>query len=259
MATFKQDSNTIRPLQIIPAIDLLNGQVVRLYQGNYDQVTVYCQDPAKQAKQFQQAGAEILHIVDLSAARTGKRQDTGNSQAITAILKALGKTMKVELGGGIRNLDSLKECFDLGVDRCVLGTAAVKDPKFLEKSLGIYGPEKIIVGVDARNQTVQLSGWEEESFINVRALLKDLENKGVCNVIFTDISRDGTLSGPGKALYNYIEDCNLDFILSGGLSCLEDLKEILSTRHLRLVGVISGRAIYEKRLDIGQAVQMCKA
>ncbi len=248
-------------LQIIPAIDLLEGQVVRLYQGKYEDATLYHTEPALQAKAFAKAGAKLLHIVDLNAARSKTDEDeprlASNSKAIRAILEAVEGEMEVELGGGLRNMRALESAFALGLRRCIIGTGAVKNPAFLKEALAAYGPQRIIVGVDAQGDKVRISGWEEDGGILVAELLASLEQKGVKQVIFTDIARDGALTGPGSLLFSYIEQCSLEFFLSGGISSIEDIKKLLAKAHPRLLGLICGRAIYEQKLDLRQAVQLC--
>ena len=247
----------MKAFRIIPAIDLLDGEIVRLYQGDYAKVTVYAHDPSLQAREFLRAGAEFLHIVDLNAARSGKSEK--NTAAIAAIAKAVGNDLGLELGGGIRNWESLEKCLELGIKRCVIGTAAVKDPAFLKKALEHYGAERILVGLDVYKGIVRVSGWEEASHLKVSELLLTFEQMGLKEIIFTDISRDGTLEGPGDALAPYLKSSKLNFILSGGLSSLKDLESILAARHPQLIGAISGRALYEKKLDLRAALEMCKA
>lgn len=247
----------MRTFRIIPSIDLLDGKVVRLYQGNYAKLRVYNCDPCKQAQDFLEAGAELLHLVDLNAARKPKAKE--NKKFIAEIAKRVGSALEIELGGGIRDWESLETCFSLGIKRCVIGTAAVKDIDFLKKALEHYGAGRIIVGLDVYKGMAYISGWEEESHLKASELLFQLEQIGLKEVIFTDISRDGTLVGPGKALVPYLKNSELDFILSGGLSSLKDLEVILASRHPRLIGAISGRALYEKKLDLKLALEMCKA
>ena len=253
---------------IIPAIDLFDGQVVRLYKGDYNKLSIYNKNPKAQAIEFFEAGADIIHLVDLNAARSGKFLE--NFEAITAIIKAIKeismkkaekgseRKLKIELGGGIRSWDNLKQSFDLGIDRCVIGTAAVKDPELLIKALKVYGAEKIIVGVDVKDNKVQISGWEEDSSLKASDFLSHLEKLGLKEIIFTDISRDGTLEGPGNAIKQYLETTQLKFILSGGISSLKDLRIILEQREANLIGAITGRAIYEKKIDLKEAVKLCK-
>ena len=247
--------------QVIPSIDILDGKVVRLYQGKYDRSTVYDADPVEQACTFVEAGAFMIHLIDLDAARSGNRQTNHKIiQKMAGSVKKVNQQVQVELGGGLRDEAALQESFALGVDRCILGTAAVKDPSFLERAIKEHGPERIIVGVDVQDDLVQIAGWEEASLWKVSDFLQSLESKGVQEVIMTDISRDGTLEGPGNAILgNYIKECDLRFILSGGVSSLQDLELLLAARHPRLVGAISGRAIYENTLDLKRAVALCEA
>ena len=249
------------PFQIIPALDILDSKLVRLYQGDYAQSTIYADDPLPQAQEFVKAGCQLLHLVDLNAARSAARDVNRNSiQKIVTTVKNMNSAVQIELGGGIRNRDALHECFELGIDRCIIGTAAIHDPDFLSSAVTQYGAERIIVGVDVRDDRVQISGWEKASLWRANDLLEFLAQKqGVREVILTDISRDGTLAGPGNAiLENYIEKHDLRFILSGGISALRDLENLLRQRHPRLIGAISGRALYEKKLDLRQALALCE-
>ncbi len=244
--------------QIIPAADLFEGKIVRLYQGKYDQITVYDQEPISRIKKFVEAGVNLIHIVDLSAARDGKISSS-NQKAILSICKSFQNTqnLKIQIGGGIREMDVLKRYFGLGISRCIIGTASIQNPDFLNKALYLYGPEKILCSVDVLNQMVRVSGWEQSSGILASDLLKQLEKIGIQEVIYTDISRDGTLKGPGNGLSPHLQNCQLDFILSGGISSLEDIQDLLKKRHPRLKGAITGKAIYEGKLDLKKVVQLC--
>lgn len=249
---------------LIPAIDLLDGQVVRLLHGDYEQRTNYTTDPGAQAAQFVQAGAGIVHVVDLNAARSGKRDV--NASAIREIVAATGEHAKVELGGGIRDHRSLEQVLALGVRRCVIGTAAVEQPQFLREALAGHGADAIIVGVDAKDGRVRTAGWEVDGGISTLDLLPRLEDDGVRQVIFTDIAVDGALTGPAyESIRAVLEKTSkLEIIASGGVSATSDVPALaLWARGFeagrRLFGVIAGRAIYEGHLDVAQANRALRA
>ncbi len=245
----------IREFRIIPAIDLLDGKVVRLLRGDYNQVTVYSDDPPSLVREFIQAGASLIHVVDLSAARNGDRKP--NHDAIIEILKASRGLASIEIGGGIRSDEALQEYFEAGAGRCILGTSAVTDQEFLKRSLALYGGDRIIVGVDARDGRVKISGWEQDGGLEVFDFLHRLRDMGVKEVIFTDISTDGTLSGvPVETLKRVLQESDMRIIASGGVSSIEDIKKLLAIQHAHLVGVIAGRAIYDKKLDTAEAIRL---
>ncbi len=242
-------------MKIIPAIDLLENEAVRLYKGDYSQKTVYHNEPWKLAESFWDDGAEFLHIVDLDAARNQKDVNKSTIQKIRNATKA-----KIELGGGIRDLDTLKFYESIGIDRFIIGSAAVTNPTFLEESLDCVGNEKIVVGVDAKEGIVKIHGWEKDTNLHFSDLLKKLQIKGVKHIVFTDISRDGTMQGPNIESYRYILDnFNFDLIASGGVSSLQDILELSSLpTKSSLFGVITGKAIYEKSFRLSEAVKLYK-
>ncbi len=244
--------------QVIPAVDLLGGNVVRLYKGDYDQSTVYGKDPAQPIRAFIEAGAELVHVVDLDAARQGDR--SVNREAVRLIREAAGDAVRLEIGGGIRDMTAVEEYRNAGMDRVIIGTAAVRNPEFTAEAVARFGADHVIVGVDARDGTVRVSGWEEESSLTVDDFVRDLaETRGVTEIIFTDIERDGALTGPPlAALRNLLDTSSLHIIASGGVSSLDDVRTLLDLRRQkpRLGGVISGKAIYEGRLDLAAAVQL---
>ncbi len=251
---------------IIPAVDLLGGQVVRLYKGDYDQSTVYGDDPGAPIREFLKAGAELIHVVDLDAARNGDR--SVNAAAIQKILAVLhefreqGGRALLEVGGGIRDLTAIDHYIAAGVDRCIIGTAAVKDPDFVTAAVQKHGGEAIIVGVDALDGVVRVSGWEESSGRSVHEFARDMQARGVQEIIFTDIARDGALTGPPvQALKALLDESAVRVIASGGVATLDDVRTLLELKQNggeRLVGVISGKAIYEKKLDLPAAVALCR-
>lgn len=236
-------------MKIFPAIDLRDGKAVRLFQGDYDQMTVYNENPVEIAKSFKAKGADCLHLVDLDGAKDGKLV---NFDTIKAIVEQVD--MYVEVGGGIRDEERIKQYLDLGVGRVILGTIAIKDPAFLEEMVSKYG-EKIAVGVDARDGFVAINGWKEitdkESF-EFCTYLRDI---GVKTVIYTDISRDGSLQGTNIEAYKKLRQIEgLEITASGGISFEEEitiLKDITDA-------AILGKAIYSGILDLERAVQLAK-
>lgn len=229
-------------MQIFPAIDLRGGQVVRLYQGDYDRETVYGRDPCAAARDFIAAGAEYLHVVDLDGARDGT---AANFDSIAAIARQGG--LYIEVGGGIRTEERIRQYLDLGVGRCILGTAAVKDFGFTVRMAQTYG-EKIAVGVDARDGYVAVNGWRELSAERGVDFCRRLHDAGVRTVIYTDISRDGAEQGTNLALYRELSAIQgLNITASGGVSSLAELKELqaIGTR-----AAILGKALYTGRLDL---------
>ena len=229
-------------MQIFPAIDLRGGQVVRLYQGDYDRETVYAADPCAVARSFLAAGAKYLHVVDLDGARDGV---LANFETIAAIVKQGG--LYIEVGGGIRTEDRIRRYLDLGVGRCILGTIAVKDFAFTERMARTYG-DRIAVGVDARDGYVAVSGWKELSAERGVDFCRRLRDAGVKTVIYTDISRDGAEAGTNLDLYRELSEIQgLDITASGGVSSIEELKELqrIGTR-----AAILGKALYTGRLDL---------
>ena len=229
-------------MQIFPAIDLRGGQVVRLYQGDYDKETVYAQDPCAVARSFLAAGAKYLHVVDLDGARNGM---LANFETIAAIVKQGG--LYIEVGGGIRTEDRIRRYLDLGVGRCILGTIAVRDFDFTARMAQTYG-DRIAVGVDARDGYVAVSGWKELSAERGVDFCRRLRDAGVKTVIYTDISRDGAEAGTNLDLYRELSEIQgLDITASGGVSSIEELKELqrIGTR-----AAILGKALYTGRLDL---------
>ena len=229
-------------MQIFPAIDLRGGQVVRLYQGDYDQMTVYGADPCAVARDFLAAGARYLHVVDLDGALDGT---LANFESIAAIARQGG--LYIEVGGGIRDEERIRRYLDLGVGRCILGTIAVKDFAFTERMAQKYG-DRIAVGVDARDGYVAVSGWKELSAERGVDFCRRLRDAGVKTVIYTDISRDGAEAGTNLDLYRELSEIQgLDITASGGVSSIEELRELqrIGTR-----AAILGKALYTGRLDL---------
>lgn len=234
---------------IIPAIDIQNGVVVRLFQGAFDEKTVYSDDPLKTARFWVQQGAMMLHIVDLDGAATGAPK---NIHAIKKISREF--TIPVQCGGGARSYDSVTQLFDVGVSRVVLGTKAVEDRDFLEKVFKAY-TDRVIVSIDAKNGEVLVKGWQEGSGgLDIFTFAKRLEEIGFRQVIFTDTSKDGTLEGPNIAqIRALLKETKLKVIASGGISNLDDIKQLKEIEKEGVVGVIIGKALYEGKFTLKQA------
>ena len=232
---------------LLPAIDLYEKKVVRLTRGDYAQMTVYSDDPVAQAKLFQDAGAQWLHTVDLEGAKDGS---TPNYSVIEAICK--DTNLKVEIGGGIRSLDTIQKYLDAGVERVILGTKAVTDPAFLEESLDKFGSH-IAVGVDIKDGKIAIKGWLETAQDSVEDFFTKLCKLGVSTVICTDVSKDGMLAGTNVDIYRQLsQKFSLDLIASGGVSSQEDLTRL---KALGLYGAILGKALYTGALDLKTALR----
>lgn len=237
-------------MNIFPAIDLIGGQAVRLEKGDYDKKTVFNSDPVSVAVDFKNDGAEYLHLVDLDGAKSGK---TDNFDVIREIVNKSG--LKVEIGGGIRNMETVKKYLDTGVMRVIIGTAAITNPEFLDKALEKYG-EKIAVGVDIKDGKVAIHGWTEVSQFTCEEFLAQMQTKGVKTVICTDISKDGMMSGTNLELYKSLsEKFTMDITASGGVSTLNDVKTL---NDMNMYGAILGKALYVGGIDLKQAIAITK-
>ena len=235
---------------LYPAIDLVGGKAVRLYKGDYAQMTVYSDDPLSVALDFQAAGATRMHLVDLEAAKSGIPE---NAETIRAI--AENTDLFLEVGGGIRTMETLERYLSLGVDRAILGTAAVTDPGFLEAAVKQYG-EKVAVGVDLKDGFVAIKGWTETSELTAEAFFARMEAIGVKTVICTDISRDGAMKGTNRELYKALsEQFSIDLIASGGVSSLED---VAALKDLGLHGAIIGKAYYTGAINLKEALEVAR-
>jgi phosphoribosylformimino-5-aminoimidazole carboxamide ribotide isomerase len=239
-----------RPMQVIPAIDLLDGQCVRLHQGDYDQVTRFSDDPVAQALSWQEQGAERLHLVDLDGARTGEPVNDAVIRAVTAAL-----AIPVQLGGGVRTAERAEELLACGLDRVILGTVALEQPELVEQ-LAKRHPGRIVVGIDARNGKVATRGWIEESSTDASALARRFSASPLAALICTDIATDGTLAGPNlEFLRGMAEASAVPVIASGGIGTLEHLLSLLPLEAQGVSGVIVGRALYDGRVDLAEALQ----
>ncbi|MBU3649875.1 MAG: 1-(5-phosphoribosyl)-5-[(5-phosphoribosylamino)methylideneamino]imidazole-4-carboxamide isomerase [Limnohabitans sp.] len=235
---------------LIPAIDLKDGHCVRLKQGDMEQATTFSEDPAQMALQWVARGARRLHLVDLNGAFAGKPQ---NHLAIKSILKAVGDDLPVQLGGGIRDLDTIEKYIDAGMRYVIIGTAAVKNPGFLKDACSAFGGH-IIVGLDARDGKVATDGWSKLTGHEVVDLAKKFEDYGVESIIYTDIGRDGMLTGINiDATVQLAQSLTIPVIASGGLSNLQDIEALCAVEDEGIEGVICGRAIYSGDLDFAKA------
>ncbi|MDR4305980.1 1-(5-phosphoribosyl)-5-[(5-phosphoribosylamino)methylideneamino]imidazole-4-carboxamide isomerase [Chelatococcus sambhunathii] len=234
---------------LYPAIDLKGGAVVRLRQGDMDQATVYGSDPAAQAESFEADGFEWLHVVDLDGAFAGESRNAGAVEGILGRVK-----MPVQLGGGIRDMAGVEAWLGRGVTRVILGTAAVRDPDFVKAAAKAH-PERVAVGIDARDGLVAVEGWAEVSDMTALDLARRFEDAGVAAIIYTDISRDGLLKGLNlEATRALAEAVSIPVIASGGLAGIEDVKRLVAPENRAIAGAITGRALYDGRLDAREAL-----
>jgi phosphoribosylformimino-5-aminoimidazole carboxamide ribotide isomerase len=239
---------------LFPAIDLKDGQCVRLVKGDMAQATVFNLDPADQARRFADAGAEWLHLVDLNGAFAGKPV---NAAAVEAILKSV--KVPAQLGGGIRHLAQIEDWFARGIARIILGTVALKNPALVKEACRKF-PGRIAVGIDAKGGKVAVEGWAETSQVTALEICKRFEDAGVTAIIFTDIARDGLLQGLNlDATIRLADGISIPVIASGGLASLDDVRALLAPQAQKLAGAISGRALYDGRLDPAQAIALIKA
>ena len=237
-------------MRLLPAIDLIDGQCVRLYQGDYAQVTTYASDPVEVARHWQEAGASWLHVVDLDGAKAGQPM---NAALIERLCRET--TLHIEVGGGLRTLEQIASTLAVGVERVILGTAALNDRELLTQALQRWG-EHIVVGIDARDGLVAIRGWRETSSIKATELAVELSAAGVRRFIYTDIARDGAMQGPNlaalSAMLDALQGTESTLIASGGVSSLADLQQLAT---LEIEGAIIGKALYTDTLDLAEAVQ----
>jgi len=234
---------------VIPAIDLKDGRCVRLEQGLMERDTVFCDSPAEQALQWQEQGAELLHIVDLNGAFAGEPK---NRSSIEAIVKTIN--IPTQLGGGIRDMKTVEVYLSLGVGRVILGTAALRNPDLVKDACKRF-PGRIVVGIDAKNGMVAVQGWAEVTDIRAVEMARKFEGYGVSAIIYTDISRDGMLSGPNiEATRELAEAISIPVIASGGVSRMADIENLMAIEASGVIGVITGRAIYTGAISLAEAV-----
>ncbi|MBW4648375.1 MAG: 1-(5-phosphoribosyl)-5-[(5-phosphoribosylamino)methylideneamino]imidazole-4-carboxamide isomerase [Kastovskya adunca ATA6-11-RM4] len=237
-------------MDVIPAIDLLEGRCVRLYQGDYARSQVFNDNPVEVARQWVDQGASRLHVVDLDGAKAGK---VVNQQAIAAIVQAV--SVPIQVGGGLRDRISVAQLLDSGVSQVILGTVAVEQPQLVQELCQEF-PGNIFVGIDARNGQVATRGWLETSSVNATDLAQQMAKYGAAGIIYTDIHRDGTLSGPNlDALRELASKISIPVIASGGISSITDLLSLLALERLGITGVIVGRALYTGDVSLKEAVQ----
>ena len=238
-------------MRLYPAIDIKDGKCVRLTQGLFDKVKTYDEDPVNKALEWEAAGAEFIHLVDLDGARLGRGINRD-------VIKKIASTLHVpvQLGGGIRNEEDLEEVLNLGVYRGIIGTKAVSDPDFVERCMKRFGSEHVVIGIDAKNGLVATHGWEAVSDVTAIELGKKMAELGVKTIVYTDISKDGMLAGPNvEATATLSDETGIDIIASGGVSKMEDLDRICEAG---IHGAIIGKALYEKRIILSDAVKRFK-
>ncbi|PKM64972.1 MAG: 1-(5-phosphoribosyl)-5-[(5-phosphoribosylamino)methylideneamino]imidazole-4-carboxamide isomerase [Firmicutes bacterium HGW-Firmicutes-20] len=232
---------------VFPAIDIRDGQCVRLIQGRADQQTVYYQDPVEVAKLWEKQGAKYLHVIDLNGAFG---QSNLNRAVITEIVRTLN--IPIQVGGGVRSLEDAKALLDCGVNRVILGTAAIKNPSLLEELLVLY-KEKIVVSLDCLDGFIQVEGWVDGSTVDAFEFAQTLKHKGVKTIVYTDISKDGMLQGPNFEQLSQIQKSGLDVIASGGVSSIDDALKI---KEMGIYGAIVGKALYEKKIDLKELLEV---
>ncbi len=235
-------------IQLIPAIDIINGQCVRLTKGDYSQMTVYSDSPSHVAQKFEQTGFHRLHVVDLDGA---KSRHIVNDQVLREITQATQLT--VDFGGGIKTDNDIRKAFDVGASMVTIGSIAVQQPELCMEWIERYGSERIILGADVRNGKISINGWKEDSDEDLLPFLKRFVESGICNVLCTEISKDGTLQGPAIELYQRVMDAypDLHLIASGGVSSIEDIRAL---NEAGIPAVVFGKAIYEGKIDIKELI-----
>ncbi len=234
-------------MQLYPAIDLKNGQCVRLKQGAFKEITVYSDKPEEIAAKWQSKGATYLHLVDLDGALAGH---SVNEEVIKKIVDTL--SIPIEIGGGIRSEEAIEAMLALGVSRVIIGTKAAENPEFIRDMVNKFGQERIVAGIDAKNGMVAVEGWEKLSDLSASELVNRMKEYGIRHVVYTDIARDGMLSGPNVEYTKKLtEETGLDIIASGGMSSMEDLRELYNAG---VHGAIIGKALYENRIDLKEAI-----
>ena len=235
---------------LFPAIDLFEKKAVRLYKGDYSNMTVYSENPIEIARDFEGKGCTHIHMVDLEGAKDGT---TPNISIVEQVAKET--SLFVEIGGGIRNMQTVERYLDAGVSRVILGTAAVNDEAFLRAAIAKYA-DKIAVGADVKDGYIAIKGWLEQSTVTLEDFLKKMESLGVQNIICTDISKDGAMKGTNLALYRQLgEKCKLDITASGGVSTMEDIRQL---RQMDIYGAIIGKAYYTGAIDLAEALEAAK-
>ncbi len=236
-------------MKLFPAIDIKNGQCVRLRQGSFQDILVYSDVPLKIAKQWEACGASFIHIVDLDGALVGHSVNDDVIQSIISEIK-----VPVQVGGGIRTIKDIENKLALGVDRVIIGTKAVKDPAFIKEAVTTFGSKRIVIGIDAKDGMVAIEGWEKVSSYQAVSLAMEMKKLGVKTIVYTDISKDGMLQGPNIShTKEMVEVTGLDIIASGGVSSLKDLEML---EEIKVYGAIVGKALYENKIELKKAVNL---
>jgi len=237
---------------IIPAVDISSGKCVRLRQGKKGDIKEYSDNPLEMAMNWEKEGAELLHLIDLDRAIDGSTQNTNIIEDIVKILK-----IPVELGGGLRTMDDIEWALSIGIEKVIIGTSVVENRKFVEEALKEFGSKKMIVGIDARNGYTAIKGWKEITKVRAIELAVEMEEIGIMRIIYTDIKRDGMLTGPNiEEIRKIIESTNLNIVASGGISSINDIKNLKSLNQPRLEGIIVGKALYEKKFSLREAMAL---
>lgn len=235
---------------ILPAIDILGGECVRLFKGEYDTARKVAADPFETVKDFEKCGAEYIHMVDLDGAKNGEKT---NAELFVKLARTIN--VPIELGGGIRNMETVEFYLDNGISRVILGSAALHNKDFCARAVDKYG-EKIAVGIDAKDGKVSTSGWLETSDVDYIEFAKEMQSVGVKNIIFTDISKDGTLAGPNLQMLQDLKNAlSIDITASGGVKDITDIENLMK---MELYGAIAGRSIYDGTLDLATAINLTK-
>lgn len=237
-------------MRLYPAIDMIDGKCVRLVQGNYNKKTTFADDPLEVALRWQEQGGEFIHLVDLDGARSG---DMPNFDTIVRIAQTL--EIPIEVGGGIRSMEAIERYLEHGVSRVILGTSALKKPNLVKDAVKAYG-RRIVVGIDAKDGLVAVSGWEEVSRVSALSFARQMEQQGVSTIIYTDIATDGMLKGPNlNAMKEMTEYVSMDVVASGGVTSLEDLKQL---KEIGVEGAIIGKALYTGHIKLGEALEVSR-
>lgn len=236
-------------MKLFPAIDIKNGQCVRLKQGSFQDVLVYSENPLKIAKQWEAAGASFIHIVDLDGALVGH---SVNDEVIKSIVNEV--KIPIQVGGGIRTIKDIESKLTLGIERVIIGTKAVNDPAFIKEAITTFGSKRIVIGIDAKDGMVAIEGWEKLSNYQAVTLALEMKKYGVKTIVYTDISKDGMLQGPNIShTKEMVQTTGLNIIASGGVSSLKDLEML---EEINVYGAIIGKALYENRIDLKKAVHL---
>ncbi|MHB9094250.1 MAG: 1-(5-phosphoribosyl)-5-[(5-phosphoribosylamino)methylideneamino]imidazole-4-carboxamide isomerase [Eubacteriales bacterium] len=239
---------------VIPAIDLRNGKCVRLVEGKLENETIYSDNPAEMARKWEGFGAGFLHLVDLDGAFAGQPR---NAEAVAAILKAV--SIPAELGGGIRDIETISAYLDMGINRVILGTVAISNPKLVEEACRQFGSERIVLGVDAKDGMAAIHGWDSTVTRTAVSLACEMKELGIERIIYTDIKRDGTLKGPNiESTKEIAAKTGLAVIASGGISSLDDIRAVKELEPFGVDSVITGKALYDGRLDLADALRICE-